>query len=147
MLNSAAMTPHRTILAVLPLVLWSISAIPCPAQAAKAQAKPPFAIPPRQGQLTDFYPGPTASARQYVVIIQDLHANVGVQKNISSILFRLLNQNKVPWLLVCVEGASGEGERNSSSVSSSKNISLRNRARLPMEGKFFSVHLKPKTSS
>ena len=43
-------------------------------------------------------------------MIQDLHANVGVQKNIAAVLYRLLRINKVPWLLVCVEGASGEGD-------------------------------------
>ena len=45
-----------------------------------------------------------------VVMIQDLHANVGVQKNIAAILYRLLRNNKAPSLLVCVEGASGEGD-------------------------------------
>ena len=42
--------------------------------------------------------------------MQDLHANTGVQKNIASMLYRLLHTNKIPRLIVCVEGASGEGD-------------------------------------
>ncbi len=71
---------------------------------------PPFAVPQRFGDITDYYPGPEKNPRQVVVMIQDLHANVGVQKNIAAILYRLLRMNKVPYLLVCVEGASGEGD-------------------------------------
>jgi len=73
--------------------------------------RPPFAVPPRYGAVTDYYPG-DASNRfpQTVILIQDLHANVGVQKNIAATLYRLLRVNKIPSLLVCVEGASGEGD-------------------------------------
>jgi hypothetical protein len=78
--------------------------------AAKPPAEPPFAIPQRNGDITDYYPGVEKTPRQLVVMIQDLHANVGVQKNIASILYRLLRLNKRPFLLVCVEGASGEGD-------------------------------------
>ncbi len=78
-------------------------------QAAKSR-RPPFSVPERHGAITDFYPGTEASAQQMVVMIQDLHANVGVQKNIAAILYRLLEINKVPALIVCVEGASGEGD-------------------------------------
>ena len=73
-------------------------------------AEPPFAIPQRNGDITDYYPGVVNPPRQIVVMIQDLHANVGVQKNIAAVLYRLKRNNKVPWLLVCVEGASGEGD-------------------------------------
>ncbi len=79
------------------------------AVAAKAP-EPPFAVPARNGDITDFYPGPENSSGQWVVMIQDLHANVGVQKNIAAILYRLLRINKTQFLLVCVEGASGEGD-------------------------------------
>jgi hypothetical protein len=84
--------------------------------AEEAMEQPPFAIPPRLGTITDYYqpkamPGTPARLQrpQLVVLIQDLHANVGVQKNIASILYRLLHYNK-GYLLVCVEGASGEGD-------------------------------------
>ena len=72
--------------------------------------EPPFAVPPRNGDITDYYPGEEQHPQQFVVMIQDLHANVGVQKNIASILYRLLRNNRTPFLLVCVEGASGEGD-------------------------------------
>jgi hypothetical protein len=78
--------------------------------AAAKPPEPPFAVPPRIGDITDYYPGEVAPPRQIVVMIQDLHANVGVQKNIASILYRLLHINKIPSLIVCVEGASGEGD-------------------------------------
>lgn len=71
---------------------------------------PPFEIPERNGNITDYYPGNPAPAHQTVVLIQDLHANVGVQKNIASIIYRLHGINKLPRILVCVEGASGEGD-------------------------------------
>ena len=74
------------------------------------RAEPPFAIPQRNGDITDFNAGAENPPRQIVVFIQDLHANVGVQKNIAAILYRLLRTNKIPSLLVCVEGASGEGD-------------------------------------
>jgi hypothetical protein len=77
---------------------------------SKAPADPPFAIPQRNGDITDYNPGSQNPPRQVVVMIQDLHANVGVQKNIAAILYRLLRTNKIPSLLVCVEGASGEGD-------------------------------------
>jgi hypothetical protein len=94
------------------MVLFAICHLPATmlfALAAKPP-EPPFAIPARQGDITDYYPGTETNPRQIVVMIQDLHANVGVQKNIASILYRLLHSNKVPSLLVCVEGASGEGD-------------------------------------
>ena len=72
--------------------------------------EPPFAVPPRNGDITDFYAGEVNRPQQFVVLIQDLHANVGVQKNIAAILYRLLHMNKSQTLLVCVEGASGEGD-------------------------------------
>ncbi len=77
---------------------------------AEKAPKPPFSIPDRHGSITDFNPGSEKNAKQLVVMIQDLHANVGVQKNIAAILYRLLDINKVPSLIVCVEGASGEGD-------------------------------------
>jgi hypothetical protein len=77
---------------------------------SKPSAEPPFAVPARQGDITDFYPGTEKSPRQMIVMIQDLHANVGVQKNIAAILYRLLHLNKSGTVLVCVEGASGEGD-------------------------------------
>lgn len=89
-------------------LLGTVCCLACPAAAKTAQ--PPFAVPPRNGDITDFYPGEENPPKQMVVMIQDLHANVGVQKNIAAILYRLLNMNKVPMLLVCVEGASGEGD-------------------------------------
>ena len=76
----------------------------------KPPADPPFAIPQRNGDITDYNPGSENPPRQIIVMIQDLHANVGVQKNIAAILYRLLRTNKIPSLLVCVEGASGEGD-------------------------------------
>lgn len=75
-----------------------------------AKPTPPIEFPPRQGTVGDYYPGPTGNPRQVVVLLQDLHANVGVQKNIAAMLYRLLHHNKMPRLLVCVEGASGEGD-------------------------------------
>ncbi len=80
-----------------------------PARAADAP-QPPFAVPVRLGNITDFNPGKASHQHQTVVLIQDLHANVGVQKNIAAILYRLLRTNKRGMLLVCVEGASGEGD-------------------------------------
>lgn len=79
---------------------------------AAADVRPPFALPERVGTITDYHPGTAkdGTPKQIVVLIQDLHANVGVQKNIASTLYRLLRINKVPYLLVCVEGASGEGD-------------------------------------
>jgi hypothetical protein len=77
---------------------------------AGAVDKPPFAIPPKYGTITDYHPGQAKRSQQMVVLIQDLHANVGVQKNIAAILYRLQRANKMPGLLVCVEGASGEGD-------------------------------------
>ena len=76
----------------------------------KPPAEPPFAVPQRNGDITDYFPGAVNPPRQVIVMIQDLHANVGVQKNIAAILYRLLRTNKIPSLLVCVEGASGEGD-------------------------------------
>ncbi len=80
------------------------------ADSSKPSTEPPFAIPQRNGDITDYYPGAENSPKQVIVMIQDLHANVGVQKNIAAVLYRLLRINRVPWLLVCVEGASGEGD-------------------------------------
>jgi hypothetical protein len=80
------------------------------AESSKPLAEPPFAIPQRNGDITDYFPGVEKPPRQIIVMIQDLHANVGVQKNIAAIMYRLLRINKGPWLLVCVEGASGEGD-------------------------------------
>src|SRR5207245_5493250 len=91
------------------LCLWPF-APPSSIAAPANPPTPPFAVPSRHGDITDFYPGVENPPRQVVVLIQDLHANVGVQKNIAAILYRLLRNNKVPWLLVCVEGASGEGD-------------------------------------
>jgi len=91
-------------------LLPSALALAVHAESSKPPAEPPFAIPQRNGDITDYYPGVEAHPKQIVVMIQDLHANVGVQKNISSVLYRLLRINKVPYLLVCVEGASGEGD-------------------------------------
>jgi hypothetical protein len=85
-------------------------------QAADDFGRPPFAIPPRLGDITDYWrpakAGKTIKLDQepLVVMIQDLHANVGVQKNIASILYRLNRVNKEKGLTVCVEGASGEGD-------------------------------------
>jgi hypothetical protein len=95
---------------LLPLVLCLLSfGLPCFAD-SKPSAEPPFAIPQRNGDITDYYPGTEEHPQQIIVMIQDLHANVGVQKNIAAIMYRLLRINKVPTLLVCVEGASGEGD-------------------------------------
>src|SRR5213078_699625 len=75
-----------------------------------------FAVPPRLGIISDYWqPGKDAAPLRLertpvVVLIQDLHANVGVQKNIASILYRLNRINHDRGLLVCVEGASGEGD-------------------------------------
>jgi hypothetical protein len=78
---------------------------------SESQEPPPFAISPRHGQITSYQPGKGADRqKQLVVLIQDLHANVGVQKNIAGILYRLQRVNKRPSVLVCVEGASGEGD-------------------------------------
>jgi hypothetical protein len=78
--------------------------------------RPPFAVPPRLGTITDYW-RPTKGAQplhleneSIVVMIQDLHANVGVQKNIAATLYRLDRLNRDRGLLVCVEGASGEGD-------------------------------------
>jgi len=93
------------------LVVAQLSGIALPVFAEKATfPKPPIEFPPRHGTVIDYYPGKSGSPKQIVVMIQDLHANVGVQKNIASMLYRLLDNNKIPRLLVCVEGASGEGD-------------------------------------
>jgi hypothetical protein len=78
--------------------------------------RPPLAIPPRIGAITDYWrpkknpPPIKLSQEPMIVLIQDLHANVGVQKNIAAILYRLNHLNKDRGLVVCVEGASGEGD-------------------------------------
>src|SRR5689334_17551565 len=94
-------------------LLWAAVSVLLLALAGPTRAadtpRPPFAVPPRCGGITDYFPG-APGTQQIVVLIQDLHANVGVQKNIAAILYRLKRINKVPWLLVCVEGASGEGD-------------------------------------
>jgi hypothetical protein len=102
---------RRTLLGVL-FVLTS-----APLQAAEEPyGRPPFAIPPRFGTITDYWRPekggkPLRLDREpLVVMIQDLHANVGVQKNIAAILYRLNRVNKERGLVVCVEGASGEGD-------------------------------------
>lgn len=93
------------------LTLSTLFLLPYMAEAeTKPAAEPPLAIPQRNGDITDYNPGSESPPRQIIVMIQDLHANVGVQKNIAAILYRLLRTNKIPSLLVCVEGASGEGD-------------------------------------
>ena len=78
--------------------------------------RPPFAVPPRLGAITDYWrpakgaPTLRLEREPLVVMIQDLHANVGVQKNIAAVLYRLNRINRDRGLLVCVEGASGEGD-------------------------------------
>ena len=94
----------------LNFLLWAALAISVLPRAWADAPRPPFGIPDRFGTITDYQPGPEAAPRQIVVLIQDLHANVGVQKNIAAILYRLRRQNKSDLLLVCVEGASGEGD-------------------------------------
>lgn len=78
--------------------------------ASAPTGKPPIEFPSRHAMEVVYYPGAEKNPRQVVVIFQDLHANVGVQKNIASMIYRLLRYNKLPRLLVCVEGASGEGD-------------------------------------
>lgn len=78
--------------------------------AADSLPKPPFSIADRHGSITDVYPGTEKNPKQWVVMIQDLHANVGVQKNIAAVLYRLQKMNTSNTLIVCVEGASGEGD-------------------------------------
>jgi hypothetical protein len=95
---------------LLALCLFPIANPTFAADPSKLSKEPPFAIPQRNGDITDYYPGEVTPPKQVIVMIQDLHANVGVQKNIAAVLYRLLHMNKVPWLLVCVEGASGEGD-------------------------------------
>jgi hypothetical protein len=84
---------------------------------AVTEINPPFSVSARYGTITDFYPAAAAKNGEinlrntpFVVLIQDLHANVGVQKNIAATLYRLNQTNKMGSLLVCVEGASGEGD-------------------------------------
>jgi hypothetical protein len=89
--------------------LFGISAVPIVLAAEKKFPKPPIEFPQRHGMVTDYFPSPKPS-KQTVVIIQDLHANVGVQKNIASMIYRLLKKNALPRIIVCVEGASGEGD-------------------------------------
>src|SRR5262249_4668353 len=78
--------------------------------------RPPFAIPPRMGDITDYWrpvkgeKNLNLQNQQLVVRIEVLHATVGVQKNIAAVLYRLNHTNKDRGLLVCVEGASGEGD-------------------------------------
>ncbi len=78
--------------------------------------RPPVAVPPRLGGITDYWrpaknlPPLNLQRDQLVVMIQDLHANVGVQKNIAAMLYRFNRVNHDRGLLVCVEGASGEGD-------------------------------------
>src|SRR5579859_8014541 len=75
---------------------------------AEDLARPPFAVPVSVGTITDYNPGLQApGSRQgrlgansqeprapFVVLIQDLHANVGVQKNIASIIYRFNHLNQ-----------------------------------------------------
>jgi hypothetical protein len=83
---------------------------------AAEDVKPPFAVPPRLGVISNYWqPGKSDQpirfeSKPLVILIQDLHANVGVQKNIAAILYRLNRINKDRGLVVCVEGASGEGD-------------------------------------
>src|SRR4051812_29498352 len=91
------------------LTLMSLATL---APAATDYGRPPIAVPPRLGGITDFWRpmnDPKASLRlekkPLVVMIQDLHANVGVQKNIAAMLYRLNRANRDKGLLVCVEGA------------------------------------------
>ncbi len=91
------------------LTVFLLAGIGAHAWADKANTRPPFAIPAKYGDITDYQP-PAAGKDQVVVMIQDLHANVGVQKNIAAILYRLNRLEKAKGLLVCVEGASGEGD-------------------------------------
>lgn len=77
---------------------------------AEKTPEPPFSIAERHGAITEVFPGGEKSPRQWVVMIQDLHANVGVQKNIAAVLYRLQKMNDSQTLVVCVEGASGEGD-------------------------------------
>jgi len=92
----------------LSLLMLTLSGV----HAAPEDPKPPFEISTRHGYITEYYPGRDKSGKRVpvVVFIQDLHANVGVQKNIASILYRLKKINRTPELLVCVEGASGMGD-------------------------------------
>src|SRR5437762_1999863 len=104
------LTPMRNRLLKCSALLTLIFSLPLFLRADEPRA--PFAVPPRVGEITAYNPGAskTGVPSQVVVLIQDLHANVGVQKNIASVLYRLKRINKVPYLLVCVEGASGEGD-------------------------------------
>lgn len=94
----------RLSLAIL-VLSWSCSGL-----LAAKDPKPPFQIPERHGTIGEYYPGPDGKPKQIVVMIQDLHANVGVQKNIAAVLYRVLKLNPTNTLVVCVEGASGEGD-------------------------------------
>ena len=73
-------------------IVWLFSTVSLraaqPTEQSSIKGRPPFAIPIRQGSITSYDPGKQQTPRQLVVIIQDLHANVGVQKNIASILYR-----------------------------------------------------------
>ena len=62
-----------------------------------------FAPPRSLGTLTDLYQG---TDPRTVVLIQDLHVNYGVQKNIRDILSYYSSQNALP-PFVAVEGAQG----------------------------------------
>lgn len=69
------------------VALLTISLVIPPVFAEKT-AKAPFSIAERHGSITDIYAGTEKLPKQWVMI-QDLHANVGVQKNIAAVLYRL----------------------------------------------------------
>ncbi len=107
---------NRRILRLLALSSLLSSSIHPLFAADEPYGRPPFAVPSRQGEITEYW-RPVKGAKKLdlskeplIVMIQDLHANVGVQKNIASILYRLNRMNGERGLLVCVEGASGEGD-------------------------------------
>jgi hypothetical protein len=76
------------------------------ARAAEPASKPPISVPPGLGQLVDSYhpESESADAPPQVILVEDLHARYGVQKNIAGILDSLSQRFN---FALAVEGASG----------------------------------------
>ena len=110
-MSKAMLTKSLAILLNLALVGTSFADMGVPGAAASAAAMPDFVkalTPPEQlGYITDSYQGQTDKP---VVLIQDLHANYGVQKKIESLLEFLqpkVSPNGQPMVLG-IEGAWGK---------------------------------------
>src|SRR5256885_15960523 len=54
-----------------------------------------LSVPSKFGTVTDKWISPSSPHARFVVLVQDLHANIGVQKNIASIIEYLYHRVRV----------------------------------------------------